>query len=72
LFAGKAANTTTQFPDRHLLQKLAAGDRRSVAGVEEVIAHLEHLTATGSPAMQSRGRKLLARLAQLGESSPAA
>jgi hypothetical protein len=31
----------------------------------QVIARLEQLTATGSPAMQSRGRKLLARLAGL-------
>lgn len=44
------------------LAELALGDARLRAGV---IAVLEECVRTGSPAMKSRGRKLLARLANL-------
>jgi hypothetical protein len=47
------------------MQTLADLAEREAALRPRVLAQLEHLTATGSPAMQSRGRKLLARLTNL-------
>jgi hypothetical protein len=44
------------------MQALADLAERNPALRQEVVPLLEELTITGSPAMQSRGRKLLARL----------
>jgi len=59
-----------------ILNKLRGGDLRSIGGADEVVKDIlaeptlfkdtinviNHLTLTGSPAMQARGKKLLKRL----------
>jgi hypothetical protein len=44
------------------MQALSDMALRSVRFIPEVLPHIRHLTKTGSPAMQSRGRRLIAEL----------